>query len=104
MAMFLRGLSFKETLYLTKAMVESGEVFAFENFSKQILVDKHSTGGVGDKVSLILGPALAACGLKVPMMSGWGLDHTGGTLDKLESIPGSTEINKIIVLKLLLLK
>lgn len=91
MAMYLKNLTYEETVSLTKAMIETGEIISFENFNKDILVDKHSTGGVGDKVSLILAPALAALGLKVPMMSGWGLNHTGGTLDKIQSIPGENK-------------
>ncbi|XP_051544350.1 thymidine phosphorylase-like isoform X2 [Myxocyprinus asiaticus] len=86
MAIWQKGMSNEETLALTKEMMNSGEVFVWpENW---LVVDKHSTGGVGDKVSLPLAPALAACGCKVPMISGRGLAHTGGTLDKLESIPG----------------
>lgn len=90
MATFLNGLSPAETSSLTKAMTYSGYNFTWPLEWKGTVVDKHSTGGVGDKVSLVLAPALAACGLRVPMISGRGLDFTGGTLDKLESIPGFT--------------
>lgn len=86
MAIWLKGMSEEETLQLTKEMMKSGEVFTWPD--EWLVVDKHSTGGVGDKVSLPLAPALAACDCKVPMISGRGLAHTGGTLDKLESIPG----------------
>ncbi|CAL4067048.1 unnamed protein product [Meganyctiphanes norvegica] len=86
MAIKLKGMSAKETIALTRAMRDSGSVLSWP--SEWVVGDKHSTGGVGDKVSLPLAPALAACGLKVPMISGRGLGHTGGTLDKLESIPG----------------
>ncbi|XP_056603899.1 thymidine phosphorylase [Triplophysa dalaica] len=86
MAIWLKGMSEEETLQLTREMMKSGEVFVWPD--EWLVVDKHSTGGVGDKVSLPLTPALAACGCKVPMISGRGLAHTGGTLDKLESIPG----------------
>jgi thymidine phosphorylase len=89
MAMFLNGLSRDETVALTMAMTRSGEVldWAADGFDGPVL-DKHSTGGVGDKVSLMLAPILAACGAVVPMISGRGLGHTGGTLDKFDSIPG----------------
>lgn len=88
MAMFIRGLTDNETVSLTTELIHSGQVLSWKPEWHNILVDKHSTGGVGDKVSIILVPALAACGLKVPMISGRGLEFTGGTLDKLESIPG----------------
>lgn len=87
MAAFFRGLSEKELAALTSAMRFSGEVFDHPGLDR-ITVDKHSTGGVGDSTSLIIAPIVAAAGLAVPMISGRGLGHTGGTLDKLESIPG----------------
>jgi pyrimidine-nucleoside phosphorylase len=87
MAIYLRGLDARETADLTEAMMRSGQVLDFSDLP-QPKVDKHSTGGVGDKTSLIVAPAAAAGGLAVPMVSGRGLGHTGGTLDKLESIPG----------------
>ncbi len=87
MATFFNGLTSRELGALTDAMLESGGALQFGN-GMPPLVDKHSTGGVGDKVSLVLAPAVAECGVAVPMMSGRGLGHTGGTLDKLEAIPG----------------
>ena len=87
MAAWIRGLSGAEIASLTEAMLHSGEVITFPELPAK-KVDKHSTGGVGDKTSLILAPIVAAGGLNVPMISGRGLGHTGGTLDKLEAIPG----------------
>ena len=87
MAAFLRGLDADETVALTRAMTRSGTVLDWPDMPGPVL-DKHSTGGIGDNVSLMLAPAIAACGGYVPMISGRGLGHTGGTLDKLESIPG----------------
>lgn len=92
MASYLKGLTKDETLRLTRAMRDSGHTFSWRetsaNFKNAKFADKHSSGGVGDKVSLILAPVAACLGLKVPMMSGRGLGHTGGTVDKLESIDG----------------
>lgn len=88
MAVFLNGLSEDEILSLTLAMRDSGTKLSWEDISNGPVVDKHSTGGVGDKVSLMLAPMLAACGAYVPMIAGRGLGHTGGTLDKLDSITG----------------
>ena len=87
MAAWIRGLSLDETRSLTLAMRDSGEKFSPARLGK-VAVDKHSTGGVGDKTSFLVAPIAAACGLAVPMISGRALGHTGGTLDKLESIPG----------------
>src|SRR5947209_7813406 len=87
MAVYFRGLNPAETAALTLAMRDSGDVLKFPNDPRP-LVDKHSTGGVGDKVSLPLAPLLACLGFRVPMISGRGLGITGGTLDKLDSIPG----------------
>ena len=87
MAAFLNGLDEGETEALTLALLHSGRVFDWNGLGRPA-VDKHSTGGVGDKISLILAPLVASCGVLVPMVSGRGLGHTGGTLDKLESIPG----------------
>ena len=89
MAILLNGMSEEEIVTLTNAMTHSGDVLEWKDIIDSDLVcDKHSTGGVGDKVSLILAPILAACNVYVPMISGRGLGHTGGTLDKFDSIPG----------------
>ena len=87
MACFLRGLDSRETHALTDAMLKSGETLDLDYLARP-RIDKHSTGGVGDKVSIVLAPLIASLGVAVPMMSGRGLGHTGGTLDKLEAIPG----------------
>ncbi|MEO0914090.1 MAG: thymidine phosphorylase, partial [Pseudomonadota bacterium] len=86
MAIYLNGLTSGERIALTEAMRDSGTVLNWDLPGP--VIDKHSTGGVGDNVSLILAPALAACGAYVPMISGRGLGHTGGTLDKFDSLPG----------------
>ena len=87
MAAYINGLDTDETLALTLAMRDSGTIVKWDR-SLSPLADKHSTGGVGDKMSLALAPLAASIGIRVPMISGRGLGHTGGTLDKLESIPG----------------
>ncbi|HET9727685.1 MAG TPA: thymidine phosphorylase [Gemmatimonadales bacterium] len=87
MAIYFRGLTPAELAALTDTMIDSGDRLRFDGLPRPV-ADKHSTGGVGDKVSLLLAPMVASCGVAVPMMSGRGLGHTGGTLDKLESIPG----------------
>jgi pyrimidine-nucleoside phosphorylase len=87
MATYFRGMTTRETIALTEAMLGSGKTLRLRSV-KRPKVDKHSTGGVGDKISIPLAPLAAACGVAVPMVSGRGLGHTGGTLDKLESIPG----------------
>ncbi|MDO5714470.1 MAG: thymidine phosphorylase [Tissierellia bacterium] len=99
MAAYIKGLSRRETYYLTDAMVASGETIVMDKFS-DFTVDKHSTGGVGDKISLIVGPILASLGIPILKMSGRGLGFTGGTLDKLESIPGfRTQLSKEEILR-----
>ncbi|MHA1522835.1 MAG: thymidine phosphorylase, partial [Alphaproteobacteria bacterium] len=91
MAIFLNGMSEREAIELTRAMTNSGTVLDWTELDLPgPVLDKHSTGGVGDNVSLMLAPMLAACGAFVPMISGRGLGHTGGTLDKLDAIPGYT--------------
>ena len=93
MAVLLKGMNKDETMYLTDAMLNTGKTFDLSKIPGR-KIDKHSTGGVGDKVSLILAPLVASLGVTVPMVSGRGLGHTGGTLDKLESIPGfRTDLN-----------
>ena len=86
MAVYYKGLSLKETSWFTQAMMESGKILDLSQIPYP-KIDKHSTGGVGDKVSLVLAPLIACFKIRVPMISGRGLGHTGGTLDKLESIP-----------------
>ncbi|MEF2547523.1 thymidine phosphorylase [Aurantimonas sp. E1-2-R+4] len=87
MAVFFRGMAGPETVALTEAMLHSGDILDWAGLDRPV-VDKHSTGGVGDNVSLMLAPIVASCGAAVPMISGRGLGHTGGTLDKMEAIPG----------------
>ena len=88
MAVYLQGMSMDERIALTRAMTQSGEVLDWSDVKLDgPVLDKHSSGGVGDKVSLMLAPMVAACGAAVPLISGHGLGHTGGTLDKLDAIP-----------------
>ena len=89
MAVAINGMTAAEMATLTQAMLRSGEQWHLRD-QYDFIADKHSTGGVGDKVSLVLSPWVAACGIKIGMLSGRGLGHTGGTLDKLEAIPAST--------------
>lgn len=86
MAIVINGMNLDETIFLTKAMIESGDVINLDELGS--IIDKHSTGGVGDKTTLILAPLVASCGVKIAKMSGRGLGHTGGTIDKLEAIEG----------------
>lgn len=97
MAVFFRGMSFPERVALTRAMTHSGTVLDWGDFGP--VLDKHSTGGVGDKVSLMLAPMVAACGGYVPMISGRGLGHTGGTLDKMGAIPGYNATPDLMTLR-----
>lgn len=97
MAVFFRGMTFPERVALTRAMTHSGTVLDWGDFGP--VLDKHSTGGVGDKISLMLAPMVAACGGFVPMISGRGLGHTGGTLDKMQAIPGYNATPDLMTLR-----
>ncbi len=101
MASYLQGLNTDETVALTDAMLHSGEIYDFSDLDKPV-VDKHSTGGVGDKISLLLAPLFGALGFYNPMMSGRGLGHTGGTVDKLESISGYSTVQPLEIVKKML--
>ena len=87
MAIYFNGMTEKELLILIDVMIHSGHVIKFEK-SDFFIADKHSTGGIGDKTSIILTPVMAAAGIRIPMIAGRGLEYTGGTIDKLEAIPG----------------
>ena len=100
MAICINGLSEKETIDLTKIFIESGDILDFSDITNKIIVDKHSTGGIGDKTTLIISPIVSSCGVPIIKMSGRGLGYTGGTIDKLESIKGyKTSLTKEEIMK-----
>lgn len=100
MAVVINGMSYEETINLTKLFINSGDVYDLSSIGK-VVVDKHSTGGVGDSTTMVVGPIVASCGVVMAKMSGKGLGHTGGTIDKLESIPGfKTDISKVKFIEL----